>query len=44
MSDENNNGPTKETTTVQTPPGTPWTDPVRTTDSDYGPSPVADNE
>jgi hypothetical protein len=44
MSDEHNSQSSKEPSTDQTPPGTPWTNPGTITDSNDGPSPVADNE
>jgi hypothetical protein len=44
MSDGNEGAPNQEPTIDQTPPGTPWSDPGRVTDSYDGPSPVADNE
>jgi hypothetical protein len=40
MSDEHNNETSKETTTDQTPPGTLWPEPNRTTDAHDGPEPV----
>jgi hypothetical protein len=43
MSDESTQE-TPEPMKDQTPPGTPWPNPNRTTDADDGPSPIGNNE